>query len=129
MTDIVTYEKIYLRGDLASNWAHLNHILGDREPGYETDTGKLKVGDGFTSWNNLPYINQGSSSGVVTSFIKLTDVPQSYSGQVGKIPIVNSGETGLIFSQALQFSGFNKITVGTVQPSSPSLGDLWIDTN
>lgn len=27
------------------------------------------------------------------------------------------------------FSGLTKITVGTIQPSNPSIGDLWIDTN
>jgi hypothetical protein len=29
----------------------------------------------------------------------------------------------------LQFTGLAKITVGTTQPSNPSVGDLWIDTN
>jgi len=28
-----------------------------------------------------------------------------------------------------QFSGLSKITVGTTAPSSPSTGDLWVDTN
>lgn len=28
-----------------------------------------------------------------------------------------------------QSSGFSKISVGTVAPSSPSVGDLWVDTN
>lgn len=28
-----------------------------------------------------------------------------------------------------KFSGFSTITVGTVQPASPEVGDLWIDTN
>ena len=27
------------------------------------------------------------------------------------------------------FSGLSKITVGTTQPSNPSVGDLWVDTN
>lgn len=27
------------------------------------------------------------------------------------------------------YSGLSKITVGTVAPSSPSVGDVWIDTN
>lgn len=28
-----------------------------------------------------------------------------------------------------QFNGFSRITVGTTAPSSPSVGDLWVDTN
>ena len=30
---------------------------------------------------------------------------------------------------ASSLSGVNTITVGTTQPSNPSVGDLWIDTN
>lgn len=49
--------KILIRRDLAANWANLanNPILGDGEMGYEKDTGKMKIGDGITPWNNLPY--------------------------------------------------------------------------
>lgn len=32
-------------------------------------------------------------------------------------------------AETSRFEGFNKITVGTTAPSSPSIGDLWIDTN
>lgn len=32
-------------------------------------------------------------------------------------------------SLKIQLSGLQKITVGTVQPTDPSQGDLWIDTN
>jgi hypothetical protein len=31
--------------------------LRQGEPGFEYDTGKLKIGDGFTPWTSLPYIN------------------------------------------------------------------------
>lgn len=31
------------------------------EPGFETDTGKLKIGDGLTPWNALPYIESVNS--------------------------------------------------------------------
>lgn len=44
----------YQRGT-AARWAQVNPILGDGEPGYETDTRRSKVGDGFTAWNALEY--------------------------------------------------------------------------
>lgn len=37
-----------------------NPILLKGEPGFESDTCKLKVGDGETRWNNLPYIGDHS---------------------------------------------------------------------
>jgi hypothetical protein len=44
----------YRRGP-ASQWATDNPILAIGEPGYETDTGKFKVGNGSSAWNSLPY--------------------------------------------------------------------------
>jgi len=50
----VTYEFNFRRG-MSGTWAARNSILGPGEPGLETDTGKIKIGDGQTSWVNLPY--------------------------------------------------------------------------
>lgn len=46
---------IRTRRDIKTNWETENPVLALGEQGYETDTGKLKFGDGNTSWNNLPY--------------------------------------------------------------------------
>lgn len=47
--------RIILRRDTASNWTSNNPVLLAGEPGYETDTGKMKMGDGESPWNNLEY--------------------------------------------------------------------------
>lgn len=41
-------------------WRHQNPTLLKGEPGFEVDTKKLKVGDGVTCWNRLPYIGDHS---------------------------------------------------------------------
>jgi hypothetical protein len=46
---------IQLRNDAAANWTSVNPILAIGEPGYELVTGNMKVGDGVTHWNSLPY--------------------------------------------------------------------------
>jgi hypothetical protein len=43
------------RRDEAADWVVANPVLADGEPGVERDTGKLKIGDGVTSWIDLPY--------------------------------------------------------------------------
>lgn len=48
--------RIQVRRDTAVNWASSNPILASGEFGYETDTGKLKVGNGATMWNSLDYV-------------------------------------------------------------------------
>lgn len=47
--------KIQVRRGTASAWTTANPVLSSGEPGYETDTGKMKFGDGSTAWSGLPY--------------------------------------------------------------------------
>src|SRR5678815_5882413 len=45
-----------LRRDTSANWSDKNPVLAAGEPAVETDTDKVKVGDGFTPWNTLPFL-------------------------------------------------------------------------
>jgi hypothetical protein len=47
-------------------------------------------------------LSTGDVSGAVTTFLGLTDTPDSYSGHAFKVPRVNSGGTGLEFAPILQ---------------------------
>jgi len=46
--------RILLRRDSSENWATSNTVLMAGEPGYVTNTGELKIGDGITAWDSLP---------------------------------------------------------------------------
>jgi hypothetical protein len=46
---------IQIRRGLAATWSSLNPILSAGEMGLETDTKKMKIGDGSTVWNTLAY--------------------------------------------------------------------------
>lgn len=48
-------QRIQFRRGTAAAWTTANPILASGEPGRETDTGKIKVGDGVTAWTALPY--------------------------------------------------------------------------
>ena len=56
-------------------------------------------------------------------------------GITGSVALANGGTGGTDAATArtnlavAQASGFAKMTVGTAAPSSPSVGDLWVDTN
>ena len=47
--------RIKLRRDTAASWTSANPILAAGEPGYESDSGKIKYGDGTTHWVDLVY--------------------------------------------------------------------------
>lgn len=54
---------ILLRRDLAATWASVNPVLMEGETGWEKDTGKGKMGDGTSAWNDLPYLAQKGDKG------------------------------------------------------------------
>ena len=45
---------IQIRRNTAAGAAASNPVLAQGEPGIETDTMLLKIGDGVTAWNDLP---------------------------------------------------------------------------
>lgn len=44
-----------IRRDTAANWASVNPVLSLGEPGIETNTRRIKYGDGVTAWSALGY--------------------------------------------------------------------------
>jgi hypothetical protein len=59
--------RILLRRDAAAGWTAENPLLSLAEPGYETTTRALKIGDGITHWNQLPYLAPSGTAGGVLS--------------------------------------------------------------
>lgn len=53
--------KIRLRRGTASEWTSANPTLESGEVGVETNTKKIKIGDGSTAWNSLTYAVDFSS--------------------------------------------------------------------
>lgn len=53
--------RIQQKGNSSTEWDP-NAILLSREIGIETDTNKMKIGDGITPWSLLPYFNSSTSA-------------------------------------------------------------------
>lgn len=64
--------KLQFKRDTAANWFMKNPLLAPGEPGFELNTGKLKIGDGNRNWNDLPYTTPETSPFLET--IDLTDL-------------------------------------------------------
>ena len=56
--------QIQVRRGTASQWTSTNPTLAAGEWGYETDTNKVKIGNGSTAWNSLGYQGAGDIEGV-----------------------------------------------------------------
>lgn len=69
--------KIQLRRDTAANWTANNPTPASGEPCFETDTGKFKIGDGTTAYNDLAYQGGGSAP---TNMVTI-DTDQTITGK------------------------------------------------
>lgn len=114
---------------VASKCTAENPILQLGEVGYETDTNKLKVGDGVTKWNSLPYAGDGA--GAVSSV----------NGQTGDV-VITAADLGATTSSAITVtlvvadwsadtqtvtaSGVTATNTVAVAPAPASQAD-WID--
>jgi hypothetical protein len=69
--------QIQVRRGTASQWTSTNPTLASGEWGFETDTGKVKIGDGATAWTGLTYIGGGdvTLTGVQTLTNKTLTAP------------------------------------------------------
>ena len=56
MSDVIIPYRFLVRGGTAAALAALNEIPKARELILETDTGRLKAGDGVTHYNDLDYL-------------------------------------------------------------------------
>lgn len=69
--------KIQFRRGAAAEWSAANPVLGVGEPGYDTTSDILKVGDGITVWSSLSGISGG---------ITQRDLDNAISSIVGTAP-------------------------------------------
>lgn len=72
----MSYYKIRPRSGTANQWSTANPVLKEREIGFEvpnggvgTGTVKMKMGDGITAWNDLPY--------AIPFFLSTADIVQN----------------------------------------------------
>ena len=74
--------RVQVRKDTASNWTSADPILAVGEFGFETDTNKLKIGDGSTAWTGLGYIGV-SSEGITDGHVLTADGSDGAAWEAG----------------------------------------------
>jgi hypothetical protein len=94
---------IKLRRDTAANWTSANPTLAAGEQGFETDTGKVKIGNGLIAWTSLSYSNPGGA-------IAQSQVTNLTSDLAAKAPLADPTFTGTTTTATLTVTG--NLTVG-----------------
>ena len=137
---------IQLRRGYSAEWTEKNPVLRPGEPGFESDTQKFKIGNGVTAWIDLPYFSNEDlvAQMIADAVIEGVPGPQGPIGPTGPQGATgpqgptgptgatgSQGATGATGSQGPAGTSYTgpTITVSSTAPSTPSVGDVWIDTS
>ena len=72
---MTTSVKFQLRRDTATNWSTNNTILLLGEPGFDSTSNQLRIGDGVTGWNSLNQVHVKGNGGLALGYVA------GYTGQ------------------------------------------------
>lgn len=87
MADVRIPGKLILRNDTEENWISANPVLLKGEAGLETDTLKIKFGDGVKAWSELAYftLDVADISGLGTAATLDSGIA------AGNVPVLGDG--------------------------------------
>lgn len=91
-------------GTGTGKWGTINPTLAAGEFGLETDTGKLKIGDGTTAWNSLTYIADGSKITGTTLASNVVSSSLTSVGTLSNLTVTNT-ITGSVSGSAARIAG------------------------
>lgn len=101
--------RLILRNDTAANWTQNNPVLLKGEVGIESDTYKLKIGDGTTAWADIDYFG-GDIEDVLQDYMSKADYAGTKAGYVAKAETADK-LTAPVNINGVAFDGSQSITV------------------
>lgn len=80
-------DLIQIRRDTAANWTSANPVLAQGELGAETDTSKIKIGNGSTAWTGLSYLIDAGGYATLSGVQTFTGT-KTFSGTTSTLAVV-----------------------------------------
>jgi hypothetical protein len=124
MSTFTIKAKQQQRIDTAANWVTKNPVLLVGELGIESDTGKIKVGNGVAVWNSLAYI------GITTEYLEANYVKKTgTAASATKLATARSIGLSGVTATAKNFDGTAAIVIPiTAVPATLLTGTASIPT-
>jgi hypothetical protein len=125
--------KITIRRGTASSWTSANPTLSSGEMGFETDTGKFKIGTGVLAWTSLGYSNANLANASVDALSDVT-VTSPSNGQVlkwnGSAWINATDNAGTTIAS---IDDISDVSINTFSLAAEDIlewnGSAWVNTN
>ena len=112
--------QIQMRRDTAANWTSEDPTLESGEWGLETDTKKIKIGDGSTAWSSLDYFRYDKDR-ICTAWVAFTGsgtvaIRDSYN--VTSITDNDIGDYTINFTNAMDNVNYCVVGLGSGEDGS-----------
>lgn len=105
------YRRLRHPAFTADTWTSANPLLQKGEIGIETDTYKMKAGDGVTYWNDLPYTFDDVGANIDLSNLSATGKANvSAQGTYNEASTYSAGTVGNALQGKLNLDGTNTMT-------------------
>ena len=91
--------KIQIRRGTAASWTSTNPTLSSGELGLETDTNKVKIGDGATAWNSLSYFYDQSAlsqANASATYLSIINASATYIPLTSQQTIINTASAAAV---------------------------------
>ena len=119
----MAFYKIRPKSGTASQWQSANPVLGEREIGFEYPSGglgkglvKMKMGDGVTAWNSLPYAIEGQEEFDIADYLinSLTSTATNKALTAAQGKVLNDKITSLQNGGTVTGANKMKLACGTI---------------
>jgi hypothetical protein len=125
--------KIQLRRDTSANWTSANPTLFSGEIGFETNTGKFKIGNGSSAWSALDYFLDSSdlsgyltASSASTTYLTQASASTTYLTQSSASTNYLDKTDASVTLATASASVVRNITLSTSNPTGGNEGDIWM---
>jgi hypothetical protein len=117
-----------LRRDTAANWTIDNPVLALGETGWETDTRRVKLGDGTTAWNDLPFAADEAAS-VAAETARAEAAEAALDVRVGSLEATEATYGDIVTHNASEFTTDAELaTEATTRGNADTALDARLDT-
>lgn len=118
--------KIQMRRDTAANWTSNNPTLSAGEIGFETDTYKLKIGNGSTAWTSLAYFGGTETRKIGSISVATNDIEIDFEDLS---EFVSSNRVAVSANATISFANAPTTGFATFKVTISNLSTLTFPTN
>ena len=113
--------RIQLRRGSAQEWSNINPTLAIGELGIEIDTGRIKIGDGVTSWNSLKYERPLESITNTPNTLVQRDADGNFQASIITASIIGNASTATRLANTRQIALTGDVTASATFDGSSNL--------